>query len=176
MSVAQPRSSGIPHPWGSPYTCREQSSFFNTKTSNNNPKGTGTRRQLSLCTDTADASKLQHQPSSLPRAGETQNYPPQLAHTFSRIKQSTSFSSSIRSPAQHGHLQLRGESPRRAGARGRVGWVSTARTCQSLRRSLPQHWFACRVKPSIQREPKTPALLKEKSPLEPAHCLQRTIY
>lgn len=87
---------------------RKRLFFLNTKTHNSNPKGTGTGGQLSLCTDTADV-KFQHQPSSLPRAGETQHYPPQSAYTFSRIKQSTNFSSSIHSPAQHGDLQLRGE-------------------------------------------------------------------
>lgn len=95
-----PRSSGIPHPWGSPYTCRGQGSFFNPKTNNSNPKGTATRRQPSLCTDTADVSELQHQPCSLPRAGERQHYPSHLAHTpgahtFSRIKQSRDFCAAL---------------------------------------------------------------------------------
>lgn len=78
---------------------------------------TATQRGQGHAGSSACALTLRMLPSSNtspphPRGQGTQLYPPQLAHTFSRIKQSTNFPSSIHSPAQRGHPQLRGEVPR----------------------------------------------------------------
>lgn len=53
-----PRSSGIPHPWGSPYTCREQGSFLTPK------RTTATQKGQRHAGSTACAQTLRIFPSS----------------------------------------------------------------------------------------------------------------